>query len=84
MAAYQQEHGLSLEEAAREVRYNFLAETAAAVGADAVAVGHTLDDHVETILLHLVRGSGTRGLRGLQPVTKRRVSGKELKWYGPC
>jgi tRNA(Ile)-lysidine synthase len=83
VAAYQKEHGLSLEEAAREVRYNFLAETTAAVGAAAVAVGHTLDDHVETILLHLVRGTGTRGLRGLRPVTKRRVSGKELKIVRP-
>ena len=81
--AYQKERGLSLEEAAREVRYNFLAETAAKVGADAVAVGHTLDDHVETILLHLIRGTGTRGLRGLQPVTKRYVSGKELKIVRP-
>ena len=83
VAAYQKQHGLSLEEAAREVRYNFLAETAAAVGAVSVAVGHTLDDHVETILLHLVRGTGTRGLRGLRPVTKRRVSGKELKIVRP-
>jgi tRNA(Ile)-lysidine synthase len=83
VTAYQKEHGLSLEEAAREVRYQFLAETAAAVGAEAVAVGHTLDDHVETILLHLVRGAGTRGLRGLQPLTKRRVSGKELKIVRP-
>ena len=83
VAAYQKQHGLSLEEAAREVRYNFLVETAAAVGATSVAVGHTLDDHVETILLHLVRGTGTRGLRGLRPVTKRRVSGKELKIVRP-
>ena len=81
--AYRQEHHVSLEEAAREVRYRFLAETAAAVGADAVAVGHTLDDHVETILLHLVRGTGTRGLRGLQPVTRRRASGQELKVVRP-
>jgi tRNA(Ile)-lysidine synthase len=82
-AAYQKEHSLSLEEAAREVRYNFLAETAAAVGTASVAVGHTLDDHVETILLHLVRGAGTRGLQGLRPMTKRRVSGKELKIVRP-
>ena len=81
--AYQKKHGLSLEEAAREVRYRFLAETASAVGADVVAVGHTLDDHVETILLHLVRGTGTRGLRGLQPVTRRQVAGKELKVVRP-
>jgi tRNA(Ile)-lysidine synthase len=83
VSAYQKEHGLSLEEAAREVRYNFLAGTAAAVGAASVAVGHTLDDHVETILLHLIRGTGTRGLRGLQPVTKRHVSGKDLKIVRP-
>ena len=65
--AYQKSKRLSLEEAAREVRYNFLADVARATGADAVAVGHTLDDHIETILMHLIRGSGTRGLRGLQP-----------------
>ena len=46
---------------------DFLAEVAAAIGADCEAVGHTLDDHVETILLHLIRGTGTRGLR--QPAT---------------
>jgi len=66
---YQKEQRLSLEEAAREVRYRFLAEVAGAIGAGRVAVGHTKDDHIETILMHLVRGSGTRGLRGLQPVT---------------
>ena len=65
--AYQRSKRLSLEEAAREVRYNFLADVARATGAEAVAVGHTLDDHIETILMHLIRGSGTRGLRGLQP-----------------
>lgn len=65
--AYQKSRRLSPEEAAREVRYNFLSEVAETVGAQAVAVGHTLDDHIETILMHLVRGSGTRGLRGLQP-----------------
>ena len=78
VSSYQKEHGLSLEEAAREVRYNFLAEVAGAIGADRVAVGHTLDDHVETILLHLIRGTGTRGLRGLQPVTRWRAAEKEL------
>ena len=67
---YQKENGVSLEEAAREVRYTFLAEVAEKIGADRVAVGHTLNDNAETILLHLVRGSGTRGLRGSQPVTE--------------
>jgi tRNA(Ile)-lysidine synthase len=66
--AYRKEHRLSLEEAAREVRYAFLAETACKAGAARVAVGHTASDNVETILMHLVRGSGTRGLQGLQPL----------------
>jgi tRNA(Ile)-lysidine synthase len=66
---YQAEHRLSLEEAAREVRYGFLAEVAKTIGAGRVAVGHTRDDHIETILLHLIRGTGTRGLQGLQPYT---------------
>lgn len=65
--AYQRSKRLSPEEAAREVRYNFLAEVAAATGAHSMSVGHTLDDHIETILMHLIRGSGTQGLRGLQP-----------------
>ncbi len=65
--AYRREHHASLEEAAREVRYAFLAETARKVGADRVAVGHTRNDNIETILMHLLRGTGTRGLRGLQP-----------------
>jgi tRNA(Ile)-lysidine synthase len=67
---YQTKNRLSPEEAAREVRYSFLAEVAASVGAAKVAVGHTADDHVETILMHLLRGSGTRGLRGLLPLTR--------------
>ncbi len=65
--AYQAEKGISLEEAAREVRYAFLAGVAESTGAGQIAVGHTFDDHIETILMHLVRGSGTRGLRGLLP-----------------
>ena len=70
--SYQAQHHASLEEAAREVRYTFLAQVAESVGAERVAVGHTTDDHVETILMHLIRGSGTRGLQGLQPLSKWR------------
>ncbi|MFC2059752.1 tRNA lysidine(34) synthetase TilS [Chloroflexota bacterium] len=65
--SYQAQHRISLEEAAREVRYAFLSQIAKSVGASRVAIGHTTDDHIETILMHLVRGTGTRGLRGLQP-----------------
>ena len=65
--AYQGQQHLSPEEAAREVRYTFLAQVAKSIGADRVAVGHTADDHIETILMHLIRGTGTTGLQGLQP-----------------
>jgi tRNA(Ile)-lysidine synthase len=67
---YQKQQHLSLEEAAREVRYSFLAEVAKTIGAKRVAVGHTRNDHIETILMHLIRGTGTRGLHGLQPCSE--------------
>jgi tRNA(Ile)-lysidine synthase len=67
VAAYHGQKGGSLEEAAREIRYGFLAEVAGRTGAAKVAVGHTRDDHIETIVMHLLRGSGTAGLCGLQP-----------------
>lgn len=65
--AYHNRKGGSLEEAAREVRYSFLAEVASREGSSVVALGHTRDDNVETILMHLLRGAGLAGLRGLQP-----------------
>jgi len=67
VAAYRDQKGISLEEAAREVRYSFLAEVASVIGTSKVVVGHTRDDHIETILMHLLRGAGTAGLCGLQP-----------------
>jgi tRNA(Ile)-lysidine synthase len=70
-AAYQKEHRLSPEEAAREVRYRFLAEAARDVGATVIAAGHTADDRAETVLMNLLRGAGTRGLRGLRPASQR-------------
>jgi len=70
VTGHQARQRLSLEEAAREVRYSFLTQVAGAIGANRVAVGHTKDDHIETILMHLIRGAGTRGLRGLQPYTE--------------
>jgi tRNA(Ile)-lysidine synthase len=80
---YQKQHRLTLEEAAREVRYSFFAEVAKKVGATKAAVGHTADDHVETMLLHLVRGSGMRGLRGLMPVSQLKFSGGKLTVIRP-
>ena len=72
--AYQAQRHISLEEAAREVRYAFLTEVARSIETNCVAVGHTTDDHIETILMHLIRGTGTKGLRGLQPSSLRQSS----------
>ena len=56
--AYADGHGLSLEEAARLLRYQFLFTAARQHAAQAVAVGHTADDQVETVLMHFLRGAG--------------------------
>ena len=81
--AYQKEWKLSLEEAARDVRYQFFAEVAHRVGTKVVAVAHTKDDQVETILMHLIRGTGTKGLTGLQPFSQRKSGGKRLTIVRP-
>jgi tRNA(Ile)-lysidine synthase len=80
---FQSLHHLSLEEAARAVRYHFLAETARAGGAASVAVGHTQNDQVETILLHILRGAGTLGLQGLRPSHAMRLDGGVLSVVRP-
>jgi tRNA(Ile)-lysidine synthase len=67
VAAYRTERKCSIEEAARELRYAFLARVAREVGAHRIAVGHTRDDQVETILMHILRGTGITGLCGLAP-----------------
>jgi tRNA(Ile)-lysidine synthase len=58
---------MTLEEAARDLRYDFLLRTAADCRATAIAIGHTADDQAETVLMHLLRGSGLQGLRGIRP-----------------
>ena len=56
---------LSIEESARIMRYRFLMGQARRFKAQAVAVGHTADDQVETVLMHFIRGAGLAGLKGM-------------------
>lgn len=65
-ALAEKEH-LGLEEAARKLRYAFLERAADHFGCDRIATAHTADDNAETVLLNLVRGSGTKGLGGIPP-----------------
>jgi tRNA(Ile)-lysidine synthase len=62
------ERGLSVQEAAREVRYAFLAGLAQKNRASKIALGHTADDQAESVVMRILRGSGTRGLSGIPPV----------------
>ncbi len=63
-----EEHRLGLEETARTLRYAFLRETAQKAGIEKIATAHNADDNTETLLLHLLRGSGLNGLGGIPPV----------------
>lgn len=62
------EEGLSIEECARDARYDFFVRVAKEFKANKIAVGHTKDDQAETILMRVLRGSGTRGLGGIPPL----------------
>lgn len=62
------ESGRGLEETAREMRYAFLRQTADSMGAQVIATAHNANDNAETLLLHLIRGTGLRGLTGIAPV----------------
>ncbi len=61
--------GLSVEMACRELRYRAFRRICLKEGLDRVAVAHNLDDNAETLLLNLMRGAGSRGLKGMRPDT---------------
>ena len=65
--AYADLHKVSIEMAARELRYRYFFQLKEALGADGVCVGHHKEDSVETILINLVRGTGLSGLMGIRP-----------------
>ena len=67
VASYAESQRLSVEDAARRLRYDFLHRAAESVSADRIAVGHNRDDQAETFLLKLIRGAGLTGLGGIYP-----------------
>ena len=64
---YAELHKVSIEMAARELRYKWFEQLRRDIGAAGICVAHHRDDSVETVLLNLVRGTGLRGLTGIQP-----------------
>ena len=73
---YAELHKVSIEMAARELRYKWFSQLCQDLGAAGVCVAHHRDDSVETVLLNLVRGTGLRGLTGIQP--KHHTKGQTL------
>ncbi|MGB7539102.1 MAG: tRNA lysidine(34) synthetase TilS [Anaerolineales bacterium] len=70
VAAHAGRNRLTMEEAARDLRYAFLLRTAEELNITAIATGHTMDDQAETVLMHLIRGAGLNGLGGIRPAGK--------------
>ena len=66
-ADYAHQHGVSIEMAARTLRYEWFETLRRELGAEAIAVAHHRDDNVETVLLNLIRGTGLSGLCGMRP-----------------
>ena len=65
---YAQEHGLSIEMAARELRYRWFADLCSTYGYGCVAVAHHAEDNAETLILNMVRGAGLKGMMGMKAV----------------
>jgi len=68
--SYARKKKLTIEEAARNMRYRVLRDLARKLNAKKIALGHTASDQVETVLMHLLRGSGPQGLSGIPSIRK--------------
>lgn len=83
VAGFAKERKLSIEEAARELRYAQIARAAKDLDRARVFLGHHADDQVETVLLRLFRGSGARGISGMSPSSVREIDGVPLDLLRP-
>ncbi|MCP4673438.1 MAG: tRNA lysidine(34) synthetase TilS [Desulfobacula sp.] len=66
--AHAKKHGLSVEQAGREVRYEYFEHLSCDQGYTKIATGHNKDDNAELVLMNLLRGSGPKGLSGIPPI----------------
>jgi tRNA(Ile)-lysidine synthase len=66
---FAKERGISIQMAARELRYDWFEEVREKNGFDSIAIAHNLNDNIETLLLNMVRGTGLTGMTGIKPVT---------------
>lgn len=67
-----QKEKIGLEEAGRNIRYNFFEEVLKNTKSNKIAIAHNKNDKVETIIMHLLRGSGISGLRGIEPIREEK------------
>lgn len=66
--SYAEARNISIEMAARELRYRYFEQLRQDIGAEAICVAHHQDDSIETLLMNLIRGTGINGLKGIQPI----------------
>lgn len=84
---YAEQHKISIEMAARDLRYNYFEQLRVAIGAEDIVVAHHKDDNVETVIMNLVRGTGLNGLQGIKPRNEKiirpmlQVTRKEITDY---
>ena len=87
---YASENGLSIEMAARELRYRWFGQLCQEHGYCAVVVAHHADDNAETLVLNMVRGAGLKGLTGMKPVSSlpyfsdTSLRGASATWQSPA
>ena len=68
VCSFAKQNGLSIETAARDMRYDFFHNLADTLAAEKIATAHNADDNTETILINLARGAGTKGISGIPPI----------------
>lgn len=80
---YAEEHSLSIEMAARELRYNWFSELCKVNGYCGVAVAHNANDNAETLILNLLRGTGLKGMLGMSSISSIPVKDSEIRLFRP-